>query len=280
VISPSSDSPSFEPSVGSEAIVPIVASSRVLTELPLFAPRSRESEALRGASAVSAWSAVLERDRMLGRREASGAVWGRYAEVDRESWLVDEDEGDGALAVRLLMPAGVHVGEGTRVVIWGAFWAENGVWRFKVEKIARLETRHGGPLPLLPPGLHPHTRSPAPIGAKVIGANISAPSWLIFEVVEGPLKMGDGWLAVAPGTAATWRVARRSGKGQMVAARLFLPGERLIFGGQELLSREERWALRVGRSYVVWVEPPRGGRRTTAGLTQWRARSLPTEVVR
>jgi len=68
-------------------------------------------------------------------------------------------------------------------------------------------------------------------------------------VVAPPVRYGDGWIvADAPGGAPV--------------AWLVLPGEHAIYGGQELLTGDERWPLEPRRRYTArarHVRPARGG---------------------
>src|SRR6185312_14820604 len=99
-------------------------------------------------SATSVWQAVVDRDRYLARRQQQGVVEGRLAaeaavaapaapsvpSVDggappapRRSWLVDDSEGDGSLAIHVDLSgvAGAPPKPGARVAITGAWALDN-----------------------------------------------------------------------------------------------------------------------------------------------------------
>jgi hypothetical protein len=62
---------------------------------------------------------------------------------------------------------------------------------------------------------------------------------LAFTVVEKPVQEGDGWGASD----------RRWGT---LMAYVRLPGERASYGGHDLRSPDERWALKKGGTY--WIQ--------------------------
>ena len=94
---------------------------------PLIGPDDDGATATPPGS-VAAWQAVIDRDRYLARRGQGAVIVGRMGGdaiapgargVIR--WLIDETEGNGALAVRVAL-AGTPPAEGDRVAVRGA-WA-------------------------------------------------------------------------------------------------------------------------------------------------------------
>jgi hypothetical protein len=194
------------------------------------------------ARGVGVWHAVRSRDRALARRGAHGLVRGRLGEaVDRYRWLIDEDEGEGALAVRALFPAGaVDLPVGARVELEGA-WDVDGErhWFWAVDSGLVFEGAAGFE-PALAPGLVPAT-APAPADAVAVSA-LARRGPVRFAVLAPPVKAGDGWAVadVAGGDQVAW---------------LWLPGEGEIYGGQDLRGADEHWALAPGETY--WVSARR-----------------------
>lgn len=214
-----------------------------------------EAAALRELGARPAWEAVIDRAELLARRGDGGAVVGTLVEGEGGLLLVDDEAGDGALAIRVRAPAGMQVDAPFRALVWGAWIAADGRWLWQATRVARL-----GPAtaPAVPPGLvaRPGT---APEGAVAVSRVERRGGAIVFAVVGAPDDIGDGWLvADAPG--------------QTPVARLFLPGEREPYGGQNYLAEGERWQLEIGRQYALEVGRVR---RARDGSTILRARTPP-----
>ena len=189
--------------------------------------------------ALPAWRAVVERHRMLVRNDSHGVVVGRVGEaVDGASWLIDEANGNGVLAIRVTPP--LTAPAGARAVVAGAWEYEKAtkrwLWRRTGVTIDKSAEAIEHPYP---PG---HTVGPPeelPEGAR-LASTAARRKPMSFAVVGAPVKVGDGW-AIA------------DERGGQHVAWLVLPGERATYGGQEMLADDETWKLRVGSRYVVDV---------------------------
>ena len=128
------------------------------------------------AGAIPAWQAVVDRDRYLARRGQKAILTGRVgAEAIAPGargtvrWLVDDTEGNGALAIRMGI-TGKPPADGTRVAVEGA-WAldDQRRWYWQVEALSPLD--EPGPAtpadPPSPPGHQINVGSP-PSGWKPI----------------------------------------------------------------------------------------------------------------
>jgi hypothetical protein len=201
---------------------------------------------------------VSGRAHLLARRGAQGAVLGRAGgDADGARWLIDETEGDGALATRVRLPDGVDVEAGARLVVHGAWTAEpeRERWIWIATDVARFADA-----PALDPA-HAPGLSPAPArdgevetdaGAELpIGsiAQAAPGTQVLVHVLAAPAKPGDGWgISDDPRADAP-------------QAYLVLPGEHAIYGGLDLRAPDERWSLAVGTRYAVRVDrvvPRRG----------------------
>jgi len=206
------------------------------------------------ARGIGAWQAVIERARLLARRDARGVLVGRLGgAAGPYRWLVDEDEGAGMLAIRVdLPPYARALGPGSLVQVDGA-WVVDGArrWVWRATAVGLAVTAPAAPPPRFPPGLRVELADQPPDGAVPPSSARRRGGAIVFVVVAPPARAGDGWLiADTPGGPPT--------------AWLRLPGERAIYGGQDLRSPEERWPLRVGERYTVEVlraGRPRGPQR-------------------
>src|SRR5690606_30832438 len=97
-----------------------------------------EAAALRELGARPAWEAVIDRAELLARRGDGGAVVGTLVEGEGGLLLVDDEAGDGALAIRVRAPAGMQVEAPFRALVWGAWVAEDGRWLWQATRVARL----------------------------------------------------------------------------------------------------------------------------------------------
>lgn len=185
------------------------------------------------SDALPVWTAVVRRDELLARRGATGVIVG----VLRGDRLVDDTEGGGALSARVDLPDGAAFTDGDRIAALGAWVARDGAWWWVGERARSLGP---GTAAERAPGLEVAAAS-APEGAVPASAAPRAGGPITFAVLGTPLRHGDGWpIADEPGGAQV--------------AWLLLPGERSIYGGQELLTADERWSLRPGARYAVVIE--------------------------
>ncbi|HUS67868.1 MAG TPA: hypothetical protein VMZ28_25205 [Kofleriaceae bacterium] len=204
----------------------------VVEELPAGVT---EAAALDDARALPAWSAVLERGRLLARRGERGAVFGRVGPTaGGVTWLVDESDTARGLGIRVTTTSGGEfpAKAGERVLAHGA-WTTTADrrWVFAAERLVRLASAEG----------------PAPTGesflpGELIRAGEPREGDRELVVVSAPSKPGDGWgIADKKGAPAT--------------EVLLLPGEAAIYGGLDFLAPDERWQLEVGKRYAAPVVP-------------------------
>lgn len=245
-----------------DAMLPTVP---VLT--PLDADGADEAERLRRIGAVPAWQAVVERGRYLGRRDQQGVVFGRLGgPVDGAGaphrWLVDETEGEGALAIRLAFDPRVTVTEGQRLAVWGAWWLDpERRWYWKAERMALLEPA-GASVGTATPGLVIPAVESAPEDAVPV-SQLTAHGVILFEIRGAPRAPSAGWEIADPGSPRP-------------VARLFLPGEQHAYGAQDYRSPDEHWQLAPGAIYTVPVRQPRRSR--PEELPVLHARGIPRQV--
>ena len=258
---------------------PAKKDARVVAELPPPADASEEpvrepeppdpGRVLADLGAVSAWQAVIDRAQYLARREQHGVVYGTLGapllvpgpppEVPADAgvaaskidagmvpsefmWLVDDTEGNGALAIRVMLGKKAEsVKQGDRVALGGAWLLDdNKRWYWKVDQVT--------PLPAAPPS--DIKDAPAQPGHVIVDGNLAQGSRTIsiakdndavYFMLTGPKT------PVMPGEG--WPVADELG--DPIYALLNLPGERPSFGGQDLRTDDERWQLK--RGHVYWV---------------------------
>jgi hypothetical protein len=253
----------------------------------LVADDGDEAEALRRVGAAPAWQAVVERGRYLARRGQQGVVFGRLGGPVAEStsshrWLVDETEGEGALAIRLALDPRVAVTEGQRVAAWGAWHLDaERRWYWQAERLALLPAAGDVPSgPGAPPSETPGATPSETTGATSIGrlaipvieqaptsavpvSRLEGDGEILFEVRASPRHPTDGREIGDPGDTRT-------------VARLLLPGEQPSYGGQEFRAPDEYWQLARNTVYTVAV---RRQRRVPAdGLPILQARGIPRRV--
>jgi hypothetical protein len=220
--------------------------------------------------AVSAWEAVVDRAQYLERRGQHGVAYGvvggavmvlgpppvapsdagvvRLPDAgmvaSEYTWLVDDTEGNGALAIRAqLGKLASQVKEGDRVALGGA-WAldETRHWYWKVDGLTKLPP--GPPSDLKetpsPPGHDIAIVDHFPAGARTI--SVAKDGDLVYFTVNGrpPAIDGEGWPV-------------SNELGDPVFALLNLPGERPSFGAQDFRTPDERWQLRRGWQYAVRI---------------------------
>ena len=218
-----------------------------------------EDGALAALGARPAWTAVTRRADLLERRAQSGAVIGRLGRRGDQLWLADESRGDGALAIRVAVPAELAVKPPFRAVVWGAWRAEGDHWVWAAQRIEKL--RGGAALPARNPGLVPMPGA-APAGALPISELSAAGGDALFVPVAEPLRAHAGWPVADTADADA-------------ALILFLPGEDPIYGGQNYLGADERWQLEVGQLYSA---PIGRRRRQSDSLHEVRATAPPVAV--
>lgn len=234
----------------------VVVTADAAPTLEDFDTGGDEGRALAELEALPAWSAVLERYRLLDRRGQEGVVYGLLAEVDDELRLVDETRGQGALSIPVALP--LEVSPPLRLVLWGAWQVtEDRHWRWQARRMRRLA--ESGQTPAYQPGLlareaePPENLVPASAASRRGGA-------ISFSVLERGSRAGDGWLIAD------------EVRGRPVA-RLLLPGEEPTYGGQSSVTEAERWVL--PRNLRFWIEIGRFRPAQEGRLPTYDARSPP-----
>jgi hypothetical protein len=217
--------------------------------------------------AVPAWQGVVDRAQYLARRGQHGVVFGtigppvmmlgplpevpphagpatkRDAGLIQSSyvWLVDDTDGNGALAIRVLLgPKGASVHEGDRVAFGGGWALDSELkWFWNVDAVS--------PLPPAPPSVL--KEPPAPPGHVIVNGgfpqgvhkiSLAKDDDLVYFQLVGPPPASDG---------DGWPVGDELGS--PVSALVNLPGERASYGGLDMRSPDERWQLQ--RKQIYWV---------------------------
>ena len=201
--------------------------------------------------AVPAWQAVVDRTRYLARRGQHGVVFGTMsAAVPAASdaavasayvWLVDDTDGNGALAIRV-KPGAKPLAPGARVALGGG-WAldEARSWYWTVDAVSPLPAAPASELkePAAAPG-HAIASGDLPSGARTISLAKDGDAVYFQLVGQPPAIDGDGWPVADE-------------LGNPTYALLNLPGERPSYGAQDLRAPDERWQLRRGQTYWVRI---------------------------
>jgi hypothetical protein len=213
-------------------------------------------KAIADLGAISAWQAVVDRAQYLARRGQHGVTFGTLGAVIEVAaggdagmattpyhWLVDDTEGNGALAIRVDLGAQAgNAKPGDRVALGGAWTLDDQhAWFWKVDAMS--------PLPAAPPPTgkdapshfgHAIAAGDMPRGAKPI-SRAGDGDLVYFQLVGAPPVLdGDGWPVADE-------------LGNPVAALLDLPGETASYGGQDLRTPDERWHLKRGVTYALRV---------------------------
>lgn len=244
---------------------PAELAARVVEPAPEVPPDP--SVRIADLGAIPAWQAVIDRGQLLARRGQAGVVFGRIGPAvmvpdpappplppgtpppkspplmaSPYVWLVDDSEGNGALAIRVRL--------GDRVAAAGARVALRGAWtlddaRRWVWAVDDLE-----PLPPAPPSTLPEPVAPVPGHVVAVGElpprartiSLAKDGDAVYFQIVGPRPAteGDGW-AVADEL------------GNPTFALMNLPGERGSYGGQDMRAADERWTLKRGVTYAVRI---------------------------
>jgi hypothetical protein len=224
----------------------------------VFDDGGNEPRALGALGALPAWSGVLERHRLLARREQAGILAGLLVEHEGTLHLVDESVGMGTLAIPVELPTSIRLVAPARVLLWGAWHldqAKHFVWRAtRVETLSPLSST-----PEFAPGLVPRDKE-APEAPLPVSEVTRKGGRIWFQVHEKQGRVGDGWLV------------SEGGEGPPVA-RILLPGEQDSYGDQSRVTDSERWKLKKGHFY--WLEIGRFRPPTDGSLPVFRARTPP-----
>lgn len=262
-------------------------------------PTPDPGKAIADLGAMPAWQAVVDRARYLARRNQHAIVYGTLASAAIATpvpapiphpapaapadaaapppptdaaaaspylWLVDDTEGNGALAIRVGL--GSHAAKpGDRVALGGAWMLDaDRRWYWKVDAVTQLAAVPATTSVVKePPALPGHAiaNGELPAGAHTI--SVAKDNELAYFTVVGtpPAIDGDGW-AVADEL------------GNPVYALLNLPGERASYGAQDLRTADERWQLRRGATY--WLRIGRIHKHGAGKPVTINARTAPVRV--
>jgi hypothetical protein len=204
-----------------------------------------EDVAAEDLGAVPAWRAVVDRDMYLARRGQHGVVFGRVGAAiagSEQRWLIDETEGNGALAIRVHF-AVQPPATGMRVAVGGAWTLdESRHWFWQADAVTPLPDDDAPP-PAAPdspvlPGLVVITAMPP--GKVRTPDKVRDGDLMQFTVVSVPTRVGDGW-GVSDQRWGTLQLYLR------------LPGEHPSFGGHDLRAPDERWTLKKQGTYWVRI---------------------------
>lgn len=218
-------------------------------------------------AAVPAWQAVVDRTRYLDRRGQSGVVYGVLGAIVAPpyQWLVDDTEGNGALAIHVTLPPRALAVPGDRVALAGA-WAIDGTrawyWRASVATPLPPAPATKAKDPPAEPG-HTIQDGELPGDAQPISKAKEAEPAYFTVVGDAPVIDGDGWLVADTSVGRPY-------------ALLNLPGERASFGAQDLRAPNERWSLKRGETYWVRIGPVH--RHGADKLVTINARTAPIRV--
>ena len=203
--------------------------------------------------AVPAWQAVVDRAQYVERRGQKGIVYGTLGEpiatgsgsaVEQTpyTWLVDDTEGNGALAIRAKLPSPSQAKAGDRVALAGAWVVDDGRrWYWHVTTVTALPPAPPSKLKDAPsPPGHAIANGELPAGVRPISK--AEENDAVYFTLAGPPPVLDG---------DGWPVADELGN--PVAAILNLPGEHASYGAQDLRTPDERWTLKRGQTYWVRV---------------------------
>jgi hypothetical protein len=234
-----------------------IADARVEVDQP--DPKPDPGKQLYDLGAVPAWQAVVDRNLYLDRRTQHGVVYGTVGEpiVVREAgsgdagatevttpytWLIDDTEGNGALAIRVGFTTQPKPGD--RVAVAGA-WAldpdKKWFWRPSLVTALAAAPPSKAKDPAAAPG-HAIINGDLASGARPISLAKEGDAAYFTVLGTPPFADGDGW-----------QVADELGN--PVYALLNLPGERASFGAQDLRTADERWTLKRGQTYWVRIGP-------------------------
>jgi hypothetical protein len=179
-------------------------------------------------------------------------------------WLIDDTEGNGALAIRIAL--GARAREGDRIAAGGAWQLDaERRWYWKPDAVQILPPAPPSDAkdPPRPPG-HVIATGELPSGARTIGVARDGDAAYFQLVGPAPARDGDGWLIADQ-------------LGDPAVAVLNLPGERASYGGQDLRAADERWQLRRGQTY--WVRLGKLRKRGADKPALVNARTAPIRVL-
>lgn len=252
-------------SAGGSAEPPAEPPARVVEPAPEAPPDP--SVRIADLGAIPAWQAVIDRGQLLARRGQKGVVFGRIGPAvmvpdpappplppgtpppktppmiaSPYVWLVDDTEGNGALAIRVRL--------GDRAAATGARVALRGAWTLDEARRWVWAVDDVEPLPPAPPSTIPDPVAPVPGHAITLGElpprartiSLAKDGDAVYFQIVGPrpANEGDGW-AVADEL------------GNPPFALMNLPGERSSYGGQDMRAADERWTLKRGVTYWVRI---------------------------
>ena len=238
-----------EPVVVYDAAPGTMVDAVAYTDAAKAAPDNAAVADIAAVGAIPAWQAVVDRSRMLERRGERGVVYGvvgdPLANLSNTTWLIDDQDGAGALGI-VVHWKGPPPPRGSRALVGGA-WAltpeRSWIWNMQHKDGLAGEV---DPSLDLTGSSHAVTQQPLPTGARP-PQRAEVGKVMTFTVVAMPSVAGDGW-----------KIARELGDEPL--GILYLPGERESYGGNDWRSDAEKWKLKRGRSYWVRIGAIRPGR--------------------
>ena len=263
------DAPTPRTETGSGSAQPVLADSRMAElEEPRADARVKVDEPepspdpgkqIYELGAVPAWQAVVDRTQYLDRREQHGVVYGTLgaaitadvieadARTTKETpytWLIDDTEGNGSLAIRVALGATKNAKLGDRLALAGAWALDADRKWFWTVTLATTLAPTPPPKAKDPPGLvgHQIANGELPSGARPISLAKEGDAAYFTVIGSAPVADGDGWLVADE-------------LGNPAYALLNMPGERASFGAQDLRSADERWTLKRAQTYWVRIGP-------------------------
>src|SRR5262245_61719207 len=150
-------------------------------------PTADPGKAIADLDAVPAWEAVVDRANYLARRGQHGVVFGTLgAPLDPPelTWLADDTEGNGALAIRVMLGK-FTAKQGDRVALGGAWVLDDTRrWYWKVDQLTALPPAPPSDLkdPPAPPG-HDIVQGNLPQGARTI--SLAKDGDAVYFVLDG-----------------------------------------------------------------------------------------------
>lgn len=218
--------------------------------------------------AIAAWQAVVDRALYLERRGGAGVVRGVVGpQAGPLAWLIDETEGSGSLAIRVLVPSQVAVAPGDRIAAVGA-WSldESRNWYWRASRVTALPSVETPETMVVGRWIdHSIIDGDMPPTARPISLAKQGDLAYFAVVGDPPVLDGDGWLVADTPRSPPY-------------ALINMPGERASFGGQDFRAPSERWSLQRGETYWVRIGPVR--RRAADKLATMNARTPPVRVTR
>lgn len=156
-------------------------------------------------------------------------------------WLIDDTEGNGSLAIRILLGDKAKLGD--RIAAGGAWQLdEEKRWYWKPDAIQPLPPPPASDLKEAQPAVPSHAIANGELPSGIRTISLARDGDLVYFQLVGPVPTTDG---------DGWQVADELGNPTAVVMNL--PGERYSYGGLDMRAADERWALKRGQTYWVRI---------------------------